>query len=50
MIKLSEYGFGGANSYFLTIPKLPKDSQGNSTLDIKPLLTFKEKLDKITLE
>jgi len=50
MIKLSDYRYGGANSYFLTIPKLPKDYQGNSTLDIKPLFTFKEKLDKISLE
>lgn len=38
---------GSDYPYVLTIPRLPKDSQGNSTLDIRPLITFKEKIDKI---
>lgn len=50
MIKYSDYGFGSANQNFLTIPKLTKDSLKNSSLDIKPLMTFKEKLDKTALE
>ena len=40
----------GSNQYFLAIPKLTKESMGNYTQDIKSLVTFKENLDKMTLE
>ena len=38
---------GSSYPYYLAIPKLSgKDSYGNSTLDIRPLILFKEKIDK----